>query len=96
MFSEDKATEIFCLADEFCKFFDAQQEKSMTPYNCLFTTQNRTCIICISYNPAFNILVKSHIASFVLRRKYHPLIYLFFNLLQAQCGNIHPFFKKNT
>ena len=29
MFSEDKFTETFCLADEFCKFFDAQQEKSM-------------------------------------------------------------------
>ncbi len=29
MFSEDKVTEFFCLADEFCKFFDAQQEKSM-------------------------------------------------------------------
>ena len=29
MFSEGKVTEIFCLADEFCKFFDAQQEKSM-------------------------------------------------------------------
>ena len=29
MFSEDKVTEIFCLADEFCKSFDAQQEKSM-------------------------------------------------------------------
>ena len=27
MFSEDKVTEIFCLADEFCKFFDAKQEK---------------------------------------------------------------------
>mgnify|MGYP003489021599 CR=1 FL=1 len=29
MFSEDKVIEIFYLADEFCKFFDAQQEKSM-------------------------------------------------------------------
>ena len=29
MFSEDKVTEFFCWADEFCKFFDAQQEKSM-------------------------------------------------------------------
>ena len=29
MFSEDKVTEIFCLADEFCKFSEAQQEKSM-------------------------------------------------------------------
>ena len=29
MFSEDKVTEIFCLADEFCKFFDVRQGKSM-------------------------------------------------------------------
>ena len=29
MFSEDKVTEIIYLADEFCNFFDAQQEKSM-------------------------------------------------------------------
>jgi hypothetical protein len=29
MFSEDKVTEIFYLADEFCKFFNASQEKSM-------------------------------------------------------------------
>lgn len=29
MFSEDKVTEIFCLTDEFCKFFDVQQEKTM-------------------------------------------------------------------
>lgn len=29
MFSEDKVTEIFYLTDEFCKFFDVQQEKSM-------------------------------------------------------------------
>ena len=29
MFSEDKITEIFCLADEFCKFFDTKQEKTM-------------------------------------------------------------------
>ena len=29
MFSEDKVTEIFYMTDEFFKFFDAQQEKSM-------------------------------------------------------------------
>lgn len=29
MFTESKVTEIFYLADEFCKFFDAEQEKSM-------------------------------------------------------------------
>ena len=29
MFTEGKVTEIFYLADEFCKFFDAEQEKSM-------------------------------------------------------------------
>lgn len=29
MFTESKVSEIFYLADEFCKFFDAEQEKSM-------------------------------------------------------------------
>ena len=29
MCTEGKVTEIFYLADEFCKFFDAKQEKSM-------------------------------------------------------------------
>ena len=29
MFTEGKVTEIFYLADDFCKFFDAEQEKSM-------------------------------------------------------------------
>ena len=29
MFTEGKVTEIFYWADEFCKFFDAEQEKSM-------------------------------------------------------------------
>ena len=27
MFAEDKITEIFCIADDFCRFFDAQMEK---------------------------------------------------------------------
>ena len=27
MFTEDKATEIFCIADDFCKVFDTQMEK---------------------------------------------------------------------
>ena len=94
MFSEDKVTEIFCLADEFCKFFDAQQEKSMPPYNCLFTTKNRTCIICISYTATFNILVKSHIASFVLRRKYHPLIYLFLTFCKHNMATNTHFSRK--
>ena len=26
MFTEDKITEIFCIADDFCRFFDAQME----------------------------------------------------------------------
>ena len=29
IFSEDKVTEFFYLVDEFCKFFNAQKEKSM-------------------------------------------------------------------
>ena len=27
MFTEDKVTEIFCMADDFCKFFDAMMKK---------------------------------------------------------------------
>ena len=27
MFTEDKITEIFCIADDFCIFFDAQMKK---------------------------------------------------------------------
>ena len=27
MITEDKATEIFCMADDFCKFFDAMTAK---------------------------------------------------------------------
>ena len=27
MISEDKVTELFCIADDFCKFFDAMMEK---------------------------------------------------------------------
>ena len=29
MFTEGKVTEIFYLADDFCKFFDAEQKKNM-------------------------------------------------------------------
>ena len=27
MITEDKVTELFCMADDFCKFFDAQMRK---------------------------------------------------------------------
>ena len=27
MLTEDKVTELFCMADDFCKFFDAMMEK---------------------------------------------------------------------
>jgi hypothetical protein len=27
MITEDKVTELFCIADDFCKFFDAMMEK---------------------------------------------------------------------
>ncbi len=28
MFTEDKVTEIFCMADDFCKFFDAMMKNT--------------------------------------------------------------------
>ena len=27
MFTEDKVTEFFCIADDFCKFYDTQMSK---------------------------------------------------------------------
>ena len=35
MFTDDKITEIFCLADDFCKFFDSQVKK--------YTLPNQSC-----------------------------------------------------
>ena len=40
MFIEDKVTEIFCIADDFCKFYDAMMAKytvkapNKRPYHC--------------------------------------------------------------
>jgi len=31
MFSDDKVTEIFCMANDFCNFFDARMEKYSLP-----------------------------------------------------------------
>ena len=39
MITEDKVTEIFCMADDFCKFFDAMTAKYM-----LKPTGNRNII----------------------------------------------------
>ena len=33
MITEDKVTELFCIADDFCKFFDAMMEKYAHPTN---------------------------------------------------------------
>src|SRR3712207_8740053 len=34
MITEDKVTEIFCIADDFCKFFDAMMAKyTLKPFN---------------------------------------------------------------
>ena len=30
MITEDKVTELFCIADDFCKFFDAMMEKFLS------------------------------------------------------------------
>ena len=34
MFSESKITEIYCMADDFCKEFSFQQEKYMIEHYC--------------------------------------------------------------
>jgi hypothetical protein len=46
MFSEDKITEIFCMADDFCKFFDAKMKKYTLPKTTKRTYhQDRTLYI---------------------------------------------------
>ena len=42
MFTEDKVTEIFCMADDFCKFFDAMMG-ALAAY-CFFP--KKPCIAC--------------------------------------------------
>ena len=36
MFSESKVTEIYCMADDFCKEFTLQQEKYMIVWPMIF------------------------------------------------------------
>ena len=40
MFSEAKVTEIYCLADDFCKEFSKYQEKHM------FSTSGKAAVVC--------------------------------------------------
>ena len=35
MFTEDKVTKIFCIADDFCNFFDAQMKKYVSWFRAL-------------------------------------------------------------
>lgn len=39
MFSEAKVTEIYCMADDFCKKFTLQQEK----YGCQLLVEDADC-----------------------------------------------------
>ena len=36
MITEDKVIDFFCIADDFCKFFDAQMAKSYNLYPIFF------------------------------------------------------------
>ena len=41
MITEDKVTEFFCIADDFCKVFDAQMAKTEPIRFFLCTKQNK-------------------------------------------------------
>ena len=44
MITEDKVTELFCMADDFCKFFDRMVAK----YTFKSTAGMIFCIVCLS------------------------------------------------
>ena len=57
MITEDKVTELFCMADDFCKFFDAMMEKYTLKSNIsksLFVKPNEQSQACLSYAMARN------------------------------------------
>jgi hypothetical protein len=50
MFSEDKVTEIFCMADDFCKFFDAKMKKYTLPKTSLKSNTQGTGPLITSWS----------------------------------------------
>ena len=64
MFAEDKATEIFCIADDFCKVFDTQMEKytiksnSKRKYHRDSTmSKAEIMVIILLVHPIFGVIV---------------------------------------
>lgn len=64
MFTEDKATEIFCIADDFCKVFDTQMEKYTIKSNSKRkyhrdSTMSKTeiMVIILLVHPIFGVIV---------------------------------------
>ena len=52
MITEDKVTKLFCMADDFCKFFDAMMEKYTLKSNFsknLFVKPNEQSQVYLSY-----------------------------------------------
>ena len=64
MFTEDKATELFCIADDFCKVFDTQMEKytiksnSKRKYHRDSTmSKAEIMVIILLVHPIFGVIV---------------------------------------
>ena len=64
MFTEDKASEIFCIADDFCKVFDTQMEKYTIKSNSKRkyhrdSTMSKTeiMVIILLVHPIFGVIV---------------------------------------
>ena len=62
MITEDKITEIFCMADDFCKFFDA-----MTAKYTLKPTGKRKCYRSSTMSKAEFMLIMIHFHDSVFR-----------------------------
>ena len=57
MFSEDKVTEIFCMADDFCKFFDAKMKKYTLPKTTKRTYHFKLHLICNEKGELLNFMI---------------------------------------
>ena len=57
MFSEDKVTEIFCMADDFCKFFDAKMKKYTLPKTTKRAYHFKLHLICNEKGELLNFMI---------------------------------------
>ena len=95
MFTEDKVTEIFCMADDFCKFYDAMMDKYtiLAPQkrryhrDGTFSKAEVMMIMILFHNSGYRCL-KHFYLEHVCKRLRHlfPEVVSYNGFLQPLCG----------